>query len=68
MSADIIPFPKSPNYLDHCHSPEQRDAANAMFEIFAGGMPDAKAECITRNILKRLEEVALPRGGPPPAS
>ena len=68
MSADIIPFPKSPNYLAYCHSPEQRDAANAMLEIFAGAMPDDEAERITRNILKRLEEAARWRGDPPPAS
>ena len=58
MTADIIPFLKSPNYLAYCHSPEQRDAANAMREIFAEAMPDAMAARITRNILKRLDEGA----------
>ena len=68
MTADIIPFPTPPNYLAYCHDPEQRDAANAMFEIFAGAMPDAEAERITRNILKRLDEDARLPGDPPPAS
>ena len=54
----VIPFPPSPSYLAYCHSPEQRDAANAMREILAGAVPDAMAARITRNILKRLDDGA----------
>ena len=68
MTAEIIQFPTPPSYLEYCHGPEDRYHANAMFEILAGAMPDATAERITRNISKRLEEAALRRGGPPPAS
>ncbi len=56
MTAEIIPFPEPPSYLDYCHSPEARDCANAIFEIFARHTPKAQAERRTRNILKRLEE------------
>ncbi len=58
MTADIIPFPTPPSYLAYCNNPEQRDAANAIFELFAEEMSKASAERITRNMLKRLEEAA----------
>ncbi len=71
MSADIIPFPKSPNYLAYCHSPEQRDAANAIFELFAEDMPEAAAERVTCDLLRVDAEIAArlrAKGVPPPAS
>ncbi len=65
MTADIIPFPKPPSYLDYCHSPEDRYNANAIFEILARHWPKARAERVTRNMLKKAVEL---RGEPPPAS
>ena len=62
MTAEIIPFPEPPSYLDYCHSPEDRYCANALFKILAKSRPKARAERITRNLMKRL------CGEPPPAS
>ncbi len=71
MSAEIIPFPTPPSYLDYCHSPEERDGANAIFELFAEDLPEAAAERVTCDLLRVDAEIAArlrAKGVPPPAS
>ena len=52
MSADIIPFPKSPNYLDYCSTPFLRRNARKMFKRFAETMPEREAEHMTLQMVK----------------
>ena len=66
MSAEIIPFPEPLSYLDHCHSPEERDDAKVIFELFAEDMPKIAAERVTCDLLKMSAKVgARLRGGLP---
>ena len=68
MTADIIPFPKPPSYLDYCHSPEARYHANAIFEIFARHWAKDRAERMTRDLLKKAVELRSEPPLPPDAS
>ncbi len=71
MSADIIPFPTPPSYLDYCPTPRLRKNARKMFKRFTEemDMSEAEAERTTLRVVKRCAEYAArKRRGPPPAS
>ncbi len=58
MSAEIIPFPKPPSYLDYCRSPRSRKNTRKIFKHLAEIMPEAEAERMTMDLLKVCKKAA----------